>query len=192
MKTYFTTVDIKCKPLVKLFLENNFGNPVTIPDEHVLNKLTSSQLVKKNSRYNDTGEYTETIKFNLDHNKFRYDGFFITETNIRKFNASVNNYIKVICRSNLDALLISDAKQKNWKMKFLQLLEHISSENINNQIKADIKQFKKELDQHELNIKQCIEIVVTQFLKLDLDVLPYETVKKDYYRYRLKQNKSIN
>lgn len=192
-KQPFTTVKIQCTPLLKMYLENNFGTPVNIPDDHVLKKLATSQLVKQNIRPNGgsvKGEtlkgYTEVIELAIHANNFLFDGFNITESNTRRFNEAVNNYIKDLYLSNLDSLLIAQEKQTDWKRRFENLMLEVK--NISKPSAKRISELKRELEENELNIKKAIEIVIYDILHVDIDVLATETVRKAYYRYRSNPN----
>jgi hypothetical protein len=185
MRSNFVTVKINCTPVVKNFLENNFGIPVTIPEDHVLYKLACAQLVKKNTRANNHAQYAEAIELGINHWNFIKDGFDITEQNTRLFNTAVDNYIKLFCRSNIDSMLISQTKQEKWKEKVYELLETIKGSG-SRENRITINKLKAEIEQHEINIKKAIEVVVCNYLKMDMGILNYEAVKKDYYRYRQK------
>lgn len=186
----FLTVKINCKPVVKSFLESNFGNPVRIPDEHPLYKLACSQLTKKNIRANDTIEYTDHIELGISEANFRFDGHSIADVNIRIFNTAVDNYIKVLCRSSLDSLLLMHDKQINWKLRCMDLISFINKNKVPGaEVDKKIKELKSEIEANEINIKEAINIVVTTFLKIDSTIYNYEAVKKDYYRYRMKKIK---
>lgn len=190
MNPSFSSVKIKCNPLVKTFLENNFGSPINIPDRHILQKHACSQLFKSNPRplggYGFTKkEYTEVIDLNISYNNFRYDGYEISDINTRNFNEAVRSYIKDLSRTNLDSLMISAAKQENWKEKFLNLVQTIKGPGkASSEMAETIRTLKRELDEHEINIKQAIDYVIIKTLKLNYDIISYEMVKKDYYRYR--------
>lgn len=189
MNPSFSSVKIKCNPLVKTFLENNFGSPINIPDRHILKKHACSQLFKHNPRpLGGSGfskDYTEVIDLNLTYNNFRYDGYEINDINTRNFNEAVKSYIKDLSRTNLDSLMISAAKQENWKEKFLNLVQIIKGPGkASSEMAETIRTLKRELDEHEINIKQAIDYVIIKTLKLNYDIISYEQVKKDYYRYR--------
>lgn len=187
MKSNFLTVKINCTPVVKSFLQNNFGNPVSIPEEHVLYKLAQSQLVKTNNRPDVFKDYENSIELNISYRNFKHDGFNINPANTTLFNNAVDNYIKIFCRSNLDSMLLSYDKQVDWKKKCFELLDQVNKKHSDKAALELIKKLKAEMDEHEINIKKAIDIVVCEYLKIDLSVLNYEAVKKDYYRYRLKK-----
>lgn len=190
MSQKFTTVVMPCKPLVRNYLENNFGRPVSIPEQHFLKKHACALLMKKNGRGNPPPDYTASIQIVLDFNDFRYDGHNIDIKNIVYFNNSVDRYIKELYRSNLDALLISQQMQVNWKKRFEDLLKFTRQHaNPDKESLKKIRELRAELEDHEISIQKAIETVVYDFLHLDFDVLPFETIKKDYFRYR--QKKSI-
>lgn len=175
--------------MVAAFLKNNFGNPVVIPDRNQLHKLASSQLFKHNIRsVGGNGfpkEYSEEVELALSFNNFRYDGFQINFMNTRNFNEAVSDHIRNLWRTNIDSLMISQEKQTNWKEKFFELMGTVKGGVRSNKETAALeKQIRKELEAHEINIKQAINFVIEKTLKLDYNVLQYETVKKDYYRYR--------
>ena len=188
MKKKFLTVAIRCTPLVKAYLENNFGNPVSVPDEHILNKLACSQLFKGNIRSNVYKKYPEIVSFNISEKNFKFDGFNINEANTHNFNNAVSHFIKVLYRSNLDSLLLLYDKQIDWKKKYMDLVDITIKPPKNSQEVTKIKvSLKEALKDHEFTIKKSIEHVVTTCLRLNFDILPYETIKKDYYRYREKK-----
>jgi hypothetical protein len=187
MSSNFLTVKVKCKPLVKAYLESNFGNPVTIPDEHIIYKIATSQLFKVNSRPTDSCiDYPDDIYINISEKNFNYDGFNINAVNTRTFNTAVDNYIKNLTRTNLDSLLALQEQQTNWKKKYLDLIQLINKEAANKDLIVRIRDIKKELNGHEFSIKTAISKVIIDTLKLNFEVISYETVKKDYYRYRIK------
>lgn len=188
MQQKFVTLQINCKPIVKCFLENNFGTPVAIPENHVLQKLACAQLFKKNARLNRVENYPTLIDLAISKENFRYDGFNLNTANTQNFNNAVDSFIKIQCRSNLDALLISQDKQIEWKERFFELLNFTKKQDaVPEDVRKQIRRLKNEIEEHEINIKTAIETVVFDFLKLDFDAMAYETVKKDYYRYRLKK-----
>jgi len=189
MSSPFLKITIKCKPIVKAFLENNFGKQVFIPEEHVLNKVLCSQLFKNNTRQDITTiEYPDQVEISITESNFIYDGFNINKVNTRTFNCAVESYIRSLTRTNLDSLLLLQEKQKNWKDSYKSLVRDGIEVTNNKKLAALIRKLEKEVSAHELNIKTAIHTVVTDTLKLDFNTVNYETVKKDYYRYRLKKN----
>ncbi len=185
-KSTFISVTIPCKKVVKAYLEANFGTPVNIPEDHILHKLACSNLDKKNSRPVSGGivsKYHEAIELSLRYNQFRYDGFNM-DGNARRFNDAVDSYIKTLCRTNLDSLLIAQDKQREWKKRFNEMLRLFKGEK---EARKYVRTMREELEHNELSIKAAIETVIYDVLKLDTDVLAYDTVKKDYYRYRNKK-----
>jgi hypothetical protein len=188
MSQKFTTVVIQCKPLVRNYLENNFGRPVHIPEQHILKKLACAQLFKQNTRNVRVPEYTESLDLIIGYRNFKFDGYNMNPANIQNFNNAVDNFIKNQYRSNLDALLISQECQTNWKKRFEDLLRFTKQNTAHNdEAVKKIRQLRNELEEHEISIQKAIETVVYDFLHLDFDVLPFETIKKDYFRYRRKK-----
>lgn len=181
--THFTTLMMKSNALVKTFLENNFGTPALIPDRHIIMKHFAAQLDKNNCRPDDYLKYTEEVEVVLNVRNFIYDGFNISEQNTQNFISAVESYIRDLWRSNIDSLLMMQEKQRDWKKKYLELLHEVTGDQA--VIAQKMKQVKKDLEEHEINIKKAIEHVVFTTLKLNFEVLAYETVKKDYYRYRI-------
>lgn len=189
MNPKFSTVKIKCKPLVKTFLANNFGTPVAIPERHILYRYAYSQLFKHNTKpfTDDQGElkqYTEEIMLSISFNSFRYSGFQINEKNTQFFNDSVNQYMRDLWRTNLDSLMISQEKQTAWKEKFLDLVALAKGIKANSNTAELIRTLKQELSEHEITIKKAIDHVIVDTLNLSPDDLDYETIKRDYHRYR--------
>jgi hypothetical protein len=189
MNQTFTTVKMPCRPLVHSYLENNFGKPVAlIPENHVLMAHFCAQLKKKNYRTGKPlalAEYKGDIEIGLLEQHFENDGFFLSECNVRNFNNFVERYIKDLWRAKLDGMLYYQDEQQNYKKKFEDLLDRVKGiTEVNAQTLGAIKIMKRELAEHTLNIKEAIDHVVYDFLKLDYDVLQYDTVKKDYYRHR--------
>jgi hypothetical protein len=191
--TPFMTVKFQGKPLVKCFLERNFGTPVTIPDNHILYKSAIALLTKENPRVNRFDGYSNLIELNILKENYRFDGFSISSSNEQVFNTTVENYIRDIIHTNLDSLLISQEKQKNWKEKFSSLLAKVKDiSKTEKATLAQITEMKRELEEHELNIKESIVYVVEEILGLDIDMIDYDTVRKNYYRYRKRKSKSLN
>lgn len=183
----FLTIQINCNPMVKMFLENNFGNPAKFESKHILNKLTTNLLCRNNTRFNNVKSYPETCELQIIPSVFIRDGYFISDAGVRDFNMGVENFIKQSLRNHVDTLLISKLENQNWKKKYIELVDYLQKEDVArpDDIKKQIKELRANLEQHEIDIKEALIFTTTTFLKLDLNVLPYETSKKDYYRYRI-------
>jgi hypothetical protein len=190
----FCTVKIRCKPLIKNYLENNFGKPglpVKLPEHHELYKLATAQLTKHNNRAmrkykeNFSKEYPVEIELWIGANTFIKDGHSINEANTRAFNKGVDNHIKNLIHTNLDSILIAEEKKKNWKNKFNDLLSQVKNI-LDKQCPETvtlIRKLKLELQEHELDIQQGIDLVLER-LNIETEVLTYEAVKRSFYRYR--------
>ena len=184
-----TTVSVKSKTVIKAFLESNFGTPVMIPEDHPLSTLINSQLTKENPRYNRHDDYADIVEIGITKETFRFDGFHINEANTQTFNRTVDKYMKNKLRDSIDALLIAQDEQTNWKEKCFDLLDKAKEfETINAKTSSAIRAMKRELEEHSINIKKAIEMACKLFLKMEVDLLGYEAVKKDYYRYRKKKS----
>lgn len=182
----FTTVKIKCRPLVKTFLENNYGKPVILPDNHIIMKYSCAQLDKRNNRENDVAEYSQELELSIGVNNFLRDGFNISDQNTRAFNTGVESYIKDLYRTALNSLLIAEDKHYNWMDKFEELLSIVKEKTPleDRKTRARIRDLKKELKEWNIDLQTAIDIVVNDTLKVNYDVLPFDTIKKDFYRYR--------
>ncbi len=179
-----TTTKIKCKPHVKAYLEVNFGVPVMIPEDHPLSTLVNSQLTKENPRFNKTIVYEEFTEIGITKETFRFDGHTINENSTQNFNTAVEKFMKLILRTNIDSLLIAQTSQADWEEKCNDLLDRMRSAGTSVISVTEINDLKKDLQNYRLSIKKAIEIACKNHLKIDMEVIGYETVKKDYYRYR--------
>lgn len=183
-RTPITTTKIKSKPHVKAFLETNFGIPVMIPEDHPLSTLVRSQLTKENPRFNKTIVYDDFVELGITKETFRFDGYTINENSTQNFNTAVEKFMKLILRTNIDSLLIAQAAQDNWEEKCNDILQLMKTAGASVISVTEITALKKDLQKYRLNIKNAIEIACKTHLKIDIEVIGYETVKKDYYRYR--------
>lgn len=185
----FIVIDINCNPIVKAYLENNFGNPVDLPVKHVLYKLTTALLVKNNTRTNNVAEYSSTVKICVLKKVFAHDGFNISDVGVRNFTTGVENFIKQALRHHVDTMMMMENNTRYRLSQYKDLLQELEAETIHrtSDVKQRIKSLRHDIECHEVDIKKAINTTISDFLKLDQTVLPYETAKKDYYRYRLKK-----
>lgn len=181
----FMTMKIESKNLVKTFLENNFGNPVKIPEDHLLYDLLVTNLRKLNPRKNRTVDYGDFVTIAISKENYRFDGYEMNKANTQRFNRIVDKFIRQLAHTHLDAALKAQLKQVNWKQKCMEMLARTKSiQKPDRDIAATARMLRREIEEHELNIKQEIDYVIIYVLKLNHDVLSYETLKKGYYRYR--------
>lgn len=188
MKQNFLIVKINCKPLVKTYLERNYGDPVTIPSDTLLYKFACAQLFKENTRLNRHKDYSQHTNFTICRETFRYDGYDINDMNTKTFNTGVLSYIRDSWRNSLDGHLSALNRHIDWKRKYFELVDFgLKIPNGPQDLAKELRRLRREVEAFEMDIKSAIETVVFDTLGLDFDCLPYETVKKDWYRYRLKK-----
>lgn len=204
-KTHFTTVKIKCKPVVKAYLENNFGTSpstpspstgseagssvtgakvVTIPENHFLMKHALAQLSKTNSRCDYFRDFTEEIELTIGSKQFEKDGFCINQANTTNFNNSVIDYMKSLARTSIDTALVGREKYNNWRERLFKLVAILQGKG--GLTVREARELRREADEHKVELQDAIYYAIEHVLKVDIDVLSYENVKKDYYRYHTK------
>ena len=107
------TVVIPCKPYVKKFLIDNYGNPVDIRKDKYLYKyfknVLDRKLYRNNSRYSfkKYGKmiYREEVIFIINEETFERDGFSIHHNDIIDINSLFEGYIKKIISVFVFALI---------------------------------------------------------------------------------------
>ena len=97
-------VILPCKPYVKRFIEQNFGNPADLSkDKDLYNEFRSrlkKQSVKYDHRYINSERYSEEIEIRITQDDFYNFGWELSKTEIvtlnRKFEARAKTFLYTI------------------------------------------------------------------------------------------------
>lgn len=153
------TVEIACKPYVKIYIENNCGNPADLKNLPHLHQVFMHALKRAPKRfdYKKIANYHSSIRVILDEVDLYKYGWELTKTGIAGFNKSAEYKVKFMMRSfislneSLDIPLKSSIKEFQSLFGFSEndwSYESIKSDYIRhgNQFQIDsILSFKKEL-----------------------------------------------
>ena len=106
-------VTVPCKPYVKSFLTNTYGNPVNLKKDKHIYKYVKSVLTREIHRNNDKASfkmygkmiYREEVKLMTNNDTFKYNGFDIHRDDIVDLNALFEGHIKKIVAVFVFALM---------------------------------------------------------------------------------------
>lgn len=201
----FIQVKIKTRPHIKHYLEYHFGSPCKIPSGHFINEylnvLLSRPLKDENHTISkDTGNM-ETVIISINKPSFKVYGYGLTKTNRRNFDLVINNFIRTQIRETATSILFNNAINTDWKKKFEELKkenkqlialakETLSSETIKKSRQLELL-INKRLDEHNkhcIKEKEALKQAAYDVLGFNEEILPFESIKKDYYRYKKAQN----
>lgn len=202
MSKEFVQVKIKTKPHIKHYLEYHFGSPCKFPSGHFigeyLNMLLSRPVKDENHLI---GNDPETVIISINKTNFKSFGYGLTKTNRRNFNLVIDNFIRTQIRNIAENLLLNDSINTNWKKmceelkkenKQLILLskESLTSETLKKYKKVETKINKRLDEHHKYRIKQneALQQAAYNVLGFSEDILSFESIKKDFYRYKIAQN----
>lgn len=95
-------VTVPCKPYVKSFLTNTYGNPVDLKKDKHIYKYVKSVLSREIHRNNDKASfkkygrmiYREEVKLMTNNDTLKYNGFDIHHDDIVDLNALFEGHIK--------------------------------------------------------------------------------------------------
>jgi hypothetical protein len=105
-KDHYTTITIPCKPYVKRFLINSFGNPADLSyDRNIYTtfRLLLSRRVHRNAKrvnFKEYGKliYHEEVEVAINEETFQRYGFSIHRKAVIDFNLFLEAYIKNMAR----------------------------------------------------------------------------------------------
>lgn len=197
----FITVNVKTKPYIKYYLEKNYGNPVNIDPGSFISKYLISLLsrpVKHDNKSCNT--YTSDVVICLNETNFKRYGFGLTKTATKEFNLGVENHIRTLIRQITDNIVFNAEENENWRTRFEQLKkEHnallkMQSSALN---LSNIKKLRKfealmnarleDAEKHRVKLIDALQTAAYDLLGFDESILPLETIRKDYYRYKMRQ-----
>lgn len=198
----FFQVKIKVKPYIKQYLEINFGAPCKFPSGHFISEYLNVLLTRptKVENYACKDETAEVI-ISLPEVTFRRYGFGLTKTNRRNFNLAIENYIKSQIRAIAESVLCMASINEDWRQKYMELekehkeLLNLSQLPISAETIKKIKRYEsiitKRLEEHKkhtIKEKKALYYAAYEVLQIDENLMPFEMIKKDFYRYRISQN----
>lgn len=197
----FISVDIKVKPHVKFYLENNYGNPVRLERGSFISKYLVALLSRPYKRDNDRHAcYPEQVNVIINEDHFRRFGFGLTRTAVKDFNLAIEHHIKSLIRGIADNILLSSEINENWEERYRQLKKEHSAllkvhhSELNSKKIKELKKFEVLLNQrladsekHKVKVIDALQMAAYVCLGFDEQILPLETIRKDYYRYKLRQ-----
>ncbi len=201
MPKTFTTVKVKTKPYVKHYLQHHFGDPVKLPAGNFINKLLSYLLQKPVKHDNQACKtYTTTCEISLSEATFKRFGFGLTKTCTKDFNVAIENYIRSQIRSIAEGIYNNNTGTLEWKVKYLQLeklhtkLLTINANNLTSDKVKELKKLHAKLNarvkttrKDKIDMEDALMIAAYDILGFDEQILPYETIKKDFYRYKTRE-----
>lgn len=201
MSKEFVQIKIKTKPHIKHYLEHHFGSPCKIPSGHFiseyLNVLLSRPIKDENHMCTDD---PETVFISINKTNFKGYGFGLTKTNRRNFNLVINNFIRSQIRDIANNILLNNAINTDWKKKYEELKKEnkqliaLRKEAFNSDTLKKYKKVEtlinKRLDEHHkhrIEEKEALMQAAYDVLGFNEEILSFESIKKDFYRYKSAQ-----
>ncbi len=97
------SVELPCKPNVKVFIEQNYGSPVRFNKDKTLMALIRTLLEKNDSRLNwrpiNRSIFSETVIFYISDYDFRQYGGYLSHQAIMDLNRLFDSRVKALMRS---------------------------------------------------------------------------------------------
>lgn len=197
----FITVNIRVKPYIKHFLIHNYGNPVVLEPGTFISKYLAALLSRPIKADNHKCiTYTEEVCISINENKFKRYGFGLTKTAAKDFNVAIENHIRNLIRNITDNILFTAEINENWQSRYHQLKrEHnalikLHTLDVNANTIKELRKFEALLnkrladsEKHRVKVTDALQSAAYVCLGFDETILPLETIRKDYYRYKLKQ-----
>ena len=198
MKKSFITVDLNTKPHIAHFLKVNYGSPCTIPAGNFISKYLNSLLEKSDTNDERNYKFNATpIKIKITKTILFRNGHKLTATAEHNFTVAVNNYIKTQIRTIAESIFNTQCVNDDWMNKYIelqkehkQLLKILSSRMSasttikNKTFEASLNKRITEFNSKKILMQDALKIAAYQRLGFNETVLPFETIKKDYYRYK--------
>lgn len=162
-----TTVKVPCKPYIRSFLINSYGNPVNLKKDKHLYKYLKSVLDRKLHRHNDRPSfkqygkmiYKSEVEILINNDTFKYNGFDIHRDAIVDLNALFEGHIKKIVSVFVFALISCGHKKIaaiNEAQKVFKFSEDdMSTELIIQTLKRENDLKEKILSQTTSNLSQA-------------------------------------
>jgi len=153
--THYTTITIPCKPYVKKFLINSFGNPADLSyDKHIKKyflHLLSRRVHRNAARVNfkEYGKliYHEEVQIAINEEEFNRYGFSMHRKAVFDFNLFLEGYIKSMTRLFILTCQSFGMKRMQAIREFQETFgfseDDYSSENILQDIKRNGEKFQK-------------------------------------------------
>jgi hypothetical protein len=147
-------IEIAVKPIVKAYLERNYGIPARLNKESLAGRYFY-KLLEKQENHKDTEykAYPQRVIIIIGEDCLFRHGSSVTPTSLIDFNNYVTDNI--------------------YQLMFFSI------------------EMQEEMSQDRFRIKEAIQSFLDRF-NFTEDILSFETAKKAYYRYREKQNPTIN
>lgn len=197
----FISINIRVKPHVKHFLIHNYGNPVKLEPGSFVSKYLVSLLSRPDKTDNHKCiTYTEEVTVCLNEDKFKRYGFGLTKTASKDFNVAIENHIKSLIRNITDNILFTAEINENWQSRYQQLKkEHnallkLHTAEVNSSTVKELRKFEALLnkrladsEKHRVKVTDALQSAAYVCLGFDETILPLETIRKDYYRYKIRQ-----
>lgn len=90
-------VDMPCKPVVKQYLQNRYGNPIQFPRNDWYRSILLRMLARPNKHYDSTiglQHYTTAIRLPILYSEFENFGNTLTKTGIMHLNQIVQDVVE--------------------------------------------------------------------------------------------------
>lgn len=202
MKKHFTEIQIFTKPHIAHYLIHHFGKPCAIPSGNFITEFLrvnlSKPLKRNDSRINALNTPVLILLSQDDINRYGYD---LTKTAELNFSNSVDNYIRSQIRSIAENILNNNSINEDWKRRYLELhkehkaliqliKENLSEKTLKKNRAFDIKLNKRvsEYEQYKVKLNDALMMAAYDCLGFNEQILPFETIRKDFYRYKKRQN----
>jgi hypothetical protein len=198
MKKTFTNIEFNTKLHIAHYLTTHFGSPALIPHKHFINKFFKLSLkVRPNHNQKRINLYNTKVEICLYKDALFREGKELTLTSQMNLTNSIDCYIKDQIRLFVDNVLSSSKRNENWQKRFIELQkEHdvliaIVNKSLDPSTIKNIKTFESrlkkrinEFSEYKFQVNDALKEVAYNSLGFNEQVLPLETLQKDYYRYK--------
>lgn len=155
---------LPCKPYVKRFLINQFGNPADLRKNRYFFNYLKMILERKICRYNKRihfkkyGKivYSEEVKILIDNDTFNRFGFDVSATSISAFNGFLEDYIKQQARVFIFASVSFGQTWVNAIKDFQDTFGFSEDDFSTDSIKKDLQRHKDFLENIEKTFGACV------------------------------------
>jgi hypothetical protein len=197
-KIYFTEIDIKVRPHIKHYLNYHYGSPCKFNSGNFVYEFIRLALKnpKKRNEHRNCN-LTDTVRILISEDDLKRYGCVITNTSAQNLNDSIDNFIRMQIRTLTDLILQTSETNEDWRKRYLELKkEHRELLELTSipkdetfakrlrKFEVNINKRVKEFERYNFNVKDALMQAAYNKLGFDEQILPFETIKKDYYRYK--------
>lgn len=148
-------IEVRTKPHIHQFIQNNFGAPACIPFDHwIYQTFVVSLFTKEQKKYKESGvqqeysfqSYTCTNRINVPYHVFDESPGFINNTGTVVFNSACDKYIKDIVRLYITMGVLNGMKMTDLYESALEDLSISPDVYSYERVQKDFQRFRDRVD----------------------------------------------